>query len=304
MPITKVQSNLRGSPGNVTAGNVMFALVVWNTAAGGTIADSLHCDWESVSTLSADGTTLAADINGTYPQLFMATVKSTGACAITLTGSWYDWACSELTTGTPQSWSRVANTFGHAYGASMTLGPMAAAIGDLVYAVTENGWGYPTAGAGYTQGYQYVNNSLMDEMFKEAADTSEFPSFDYGGASHWNDALAVVARPSAPVTPPTADFTTAVNLKTVTVTDASTKGTNPITGRDLYWGDGSAHATVLPATHTYTDGVPSHTLTLVVTDGTLSDSAAADVTTETRHTWTVVTDGGGSASVTADVPDA
>lgn len=102
-------------------------------------------------------------------------------------------------------------------------------------------------------------------------------------------------------TPPTADFTTSINQKTVTVTDASVAGTNPITSWTWSWGDGTPDSTgQVPGPHTYAaDG--TYTITLTVSDGSLSDPQASAIKTKVRRTWTVKTVGGRSASTTLDV---
>jgi hypothetical protein len=105
---------------------------------------------------------------------------------------------------------------------------------------------------------------------------------------------------------PTAGFSTSVNLKTVTVTDTSVAGTNPITSRTYDYDHGGAGSSPgqTATQHTYLVG-GTYTIRQTVSDGTLSDTDDEAVTTKTRYTYQVVTaPGGRSASVTADRPDA
>jgi hypothetical protein len=108
------------------------------------------------------------------------------------------------------------------------------------------------------------------------------------------------------VVAPTAGFTASCPLKLVTITDTSVAGTNPITSKTYdydHGGAGSSPGDTL-TTHTYSVG-GTYTIRQTVSDGTLSDTEDASVTTKTRYTYSVVTvPGGRSASATADRPDA
>lgn len=99
---------------------------------------------------------------------------------------------------------------------------------------------------------------------------------------------------------PTSGFTAAVDLKTVTLTNTSTAGSNPITSTTVNWGDGTTNSLL---THTYAVG-GEYTITLTSSDGTLTDDEVQDVATETRYKYTVQTVGGRNATVDADRPDA
>lgn len=106
--------------------------------------------------------------------------------------------------------------------------------------------------------------------------------------------------------PPTAGFSTSIDRKTVTVTSTASAGSNPITSTTYdydHGGAGSSPGDTL-TTHTYTVG-GTYTIRQTVSDGTLSDTEDASVTTKTRYTYTVITvPGGRRASTTADRPDA
>jgi PKD repeat protein len=78
-------------------------------------------------------------------------------------------------------------------------------------------------------------------------------------------------------TPPTSNFSTSTSNLTVTLTDSSTAGTNPITSYDTDWGDSTTHMTTASGSHTYASA-GTYTITHLVSDGTLTGTHSASVT--------------------------
>lgn len=301
-PRVQAATGLNSAALPMTAGNsYTFALMWSGTSTAPTVLDSHNV------TATAIGSPFT-DVDGNKIQLFTAAVGTSGSNTVTASGGAGTLGLVQciLTEWTGyQAVVDVAAPGGKASSTNPSSGAMATTVaGDLIYAVASSGTiSSFTAGAGYTPGLAtaYQDNVYQQDEYKVAGATgSETATFTC--ASGWWSCVAVALK--AAVTAPTSDFTTSVDQKTVTLTDTSTPGSNPITSYDTDWGDGSAHATTANASHTYTTG-GSYTVTHTVSDGTTPNSATATVITKPRHTYSVArVPGGESSSVTADVPDA
>jgi hypothetical protein len=288
---------------NVVAGNLLVVAI----KASGTIATA------TVTDTQGNVYALAGQLGSASHSslIYSAIAGSSGANSVTVTtstaatrftiheySSSTGWESTELDknatgsgTGSPSSTSATAATTVPDELLFTTTGT----VSDVTSPAALASWNYRVTGA---------SRCLTADRIVSATATYTGGHSWTGTDNGWRSVIATF-KPIVSDTPPTPGFSTAIDLKTVTVTDTSVAGTNPITTRQYVYdtvGDPTTRTTSL--THQYTVG-GTYTITQYVNDGvTAEQSTTHNVTTETRYQYTVQTVGGRSASVTADRPDA
>lgn len=279
-------------PSPVTAGNRILifgghsyagAPVSVNDATQGANKDSLGNVYAARGTQPAagDGTLNALEV-------FEGVVTTGGTCAIRLTAAagnpirrYFFLEVSGLVTAPAYDTESITSLTVSASGAESASAVTTAAAGDVLFVMCMNsGTGYTlSTGSGYTQ-IDAPTDSTKDylEYAVVGAAGSYTPTVTFTGSGTATVEAAVLAFKAITTTPPTSAFSTSTaNGNAVTLTDASTQGTNPITSYDTDWGDGAAHMTSASGTHTYT-AAGTYTITHTVSDGTLTNSVTHSVT--------------------------
>lgn len=157
---------------------------------------------------------------------------------------------------------------------------LSAAEGLFVVAVNDAGFGNHQ-GAGWTID---VDGDVTTAVTRLVAATGTYGAAAMTMGAATTSAATILTFKDG-VNGPTANFTASMSNKTVTVTDTSTAGTNPITSRSYDYGDGTAPTA--STTHTYANR-GAYTIIQTVSDGVTTPAThSVNVITRTRVLYTV-----------------